>query len=110
MILVTGGTGRLGTQIVRLLTTRQLPVRIMTRDAARARDLAGDSVEVVVGDVRNARDVERAVAGVNTVVSATQGFAGPGAAGPDAVDRQGNLNLIAAARGAGVEHFVLMSI
>lgn len=110
MILVAGGTGMLGTQIVRLLRTRGLPVRVLSRNESRARDLLGDSVDVVVGDVRDASAVERAVDGAQTVVSAVHGFAGPGATSPDAVDHRGNLNLVGAARAASVDHFVLVSI
>lgn len=110
MILVAGGTGMLGTQIVRLLRTRGLPVRVLSRNESRARDLLGDSVDVVVGDVRDPSAVARAVAGAETVVSAVHGFAGPGATSPDAVDHRGNINLIAAARAAATQHFVLMSI
>lgn len=110
MILVAGGTGNLGSQVVRLLVARGLDVRILTRDPARARHLAGSHVEIVVGDIREEEAVKRAVAGVTTVVSAVQGFGGVDPQGPLAVDEQGNLKLIAAARSAAVDHFVLVSI
>jgi uncharacterized protein YbjT (DUF2867 family) len=109
MILIAGGTGTLGTQVVRLLTARGLEVRILTRDPVRAEHLQGDLVEIMAGDVRNLRAVERAADGAQTVISAIQGFAGVAAVGPQAVDRQGNSNLIHAAR-AGAEHFILVSI
>jgi uncharacterized protein YbjT (DUF2867 family) len=109
MILIAGGTGTLGTQVVRLLTARGLEVRILTRDPVRAEHLQGDLVEIMAGDVRNLRAVERATDGAQTVISAIQGFAGVAAVGPQAVDRQGNSNLIHAAR-AGAEHFILVSI
>jgi uncharacterized protein YbjT (DUF2867 family) len=47
--------------------------------------------------------------GVSTVVSAIQGFAGPGDVSPQKVDRDGNANLVEAAQTAGVGHFVLVS-
>jgi uncharacterized protein YbjT (DUF2867 family) len=110
MILIAGGTGTLGTEVVRLLTARGLEVRILTRDAARAVHERGDLVEIVSGDVQDARAVERATAGARTVVSAIQGFGGADPAGPQAVDRQGNTNLIRAAKEGETEHFVLVSI
>jgi uncharacterized protein YbjT (DUF2867 family) len=111
MILIAGGTGTLGARVVPLLTARGLEVRILTRDPARAEHLRGDLVEIISGDVRDARAVERAVAEARTVVSAVQGFAGTDPAGSEAVDRQGNSNLIKAAREEGAtEHFVLVSI
>jgi uncharacterized protein YbjT (DUF2867 family) len=110
MILVTGGTGTLGTQVVPLLTARGLEVHILTRDPARARHLQDDLVDIVPGDVRDPRAVERAAAGAQTVISAIQGFAGAAPTGPQAVDRQGNSNLIQAARVGAAEHFILVSV
>lgn len=111
MILIAGGTGTLGARVVPLLTARGLEVRILTRDPARAEHLRGDLVEIISGDVRDVRAVERAVAGARTVVSAVQGFAGTDPAGSEAVDQQGNSNLIKAAKEEGATvHFVLVSI
>lgn len=110
MILIAGGTGRLGREVVQRLTARGMAVRILTRDPARAAELKGDLIEVVTGDVRDAAAVERAAAGAQTIVSAFHGFAGTGGEDPRTVDYQGNRNLIAAARANGVDHFVLMSI
>jgi nucleoside-diphosphate-sugar epimerase len=53
MILLAGGSGTLGTRIVRLLKARGLEVRLLVRDSAR--DLEGDLVEVVPGDVLDPR-------------------------------------------------------
>lgn len=108
MILVAGGTGLLGTQVVSRLAARGLEVRTLTRDASRARHLESAHVQIVEGDVRDGSAVERAVAGVRTVVSAIHGFVGP--SGPQAIDWLGNRRLIQAARAAGVEHVVLMSV
>jgi uncharacterized protein YbjT (DUF2867 family) len=109
MILVAGGTGTLGTQLVRLLTERGRPVRVLTRDPARAAQLLG-TVETLTGDVRDPATVAAAVAGCTTVVSAVHGFAGPGRPSPESVDRDGNRALIQAAAAAGAEHVVLVSV
>jgi NADH dehydrogenase len=107
VILVAGGTGRLGTIVVRRLVDEGRAVRVLTRDPARAGHLAG--AEVAVGDVRQPGDLPDALDGVTTVVSAVHGFAGPGRVTPSAVDRDGNANLIAAAQPTGA-HVVLMSV
>jgi uncharacterized protein YbjT (DUF2867 family) len=110
-VLIAGGTGTLGTHLVPLLTQRQLQVRVLTRDPARARHLEGKQVEVVCGDLRDPCPVDRAVAGAQTVISAVQGgFGGTDGANPKTVDRQGYSHLIAAARAHAVEHFILVSI
>ena len=41
MIVVAGGTGTLGTRLVPRLAEAGLEVRVLTRDPARARHLAG---------------------------------------------------------------------
>ncbi len=109
IVLVAGGTGTLGRQVVGRLAGRGLRVRVLTRDPARARPLERPGVEVAVGDVRAPETLARAVAGVNTIVSAMHGFVGPDAGGPQAVDWRGNLDLIRAAGDAGAEHMVLLS-
>ncbi len=108
-ILIAGGTGILGTRVVHLLTARGIAVRVMTRDPARARHLAGDHVEIVPGDVREPETLTDATAGVETVISAIQGLSGAGGDNPQTVDGEGNANLIRAARAASVEHFILVS-
>ena len=65
--LVTGGTGLLGQNLVRLLLARGQDVRVLARDLAGARSLAGLPVEVVRGDVRDAAEVAAAVRGVDRV-------------------------------------------
>ena len=110
MILLAGGTGRLGTKVVSRLRQRGLEVRVLTRDRSRATHLSDASVEIVEGDVRDHAAVRRAVEGAQTVVSAIQGFAGTGDGSPATIDRDGNRNLIRAAREAGVEHLVLVSV
>jgi NADH dehydrogenase len=107
VILVAGGTGRLGTLVVRRLVARGLDVRVLTRDAQRAAHL-GPSVEVSTGDVRNPRSVAQATAGADTVLSAVHGFVGPRGVSPATIDRDGNANLIDATKAAGAA-LVLMS-
>jgi uncharacterized protein YbjT (DUF2867 family) len=108
VILVAGGTGRLGTLVVRGLARRHLDVRVLTRDVTRAQHL-GDIAEVVVGDVRDRASLDRAMGGVTTVVSAVQGFAGPGNVTPASVDHEGNRHLVDAAAAAGAD-VVMLSV
>jgi len=109
MILLAGGTGHLGVALTKLLAARGDRVRVLSRDPSRARGRVPAEVELVAGDVRAASSLGPALAGVETVISAVTGF-GPGGAGPQRVDLEGNDNLISAAAAAGVEHFILVSI
>jgi uncharacterized protein YbjT (DUF2867 family) len=109
MIVVAGGTGRLGRRVVAGMTAAGLPVRVVARRPSAAADLAELGVEVVPGDVRDRAGIVAAVRGADVVVSAVQGFAGTGHVSPAGVDRDGNINLIDAARAAGAD-VVLMSV
>src|SRR5215831_8875122 len=66
-ILVTGAAGRVGGvggAVVALLRQRNLPVRaLVRRDDARAEALRALGAEVVIGDLTQAGDVARALAG-----------------------------------------------
>jgi NADH dehydrogenase len=109
VILIAGGTGLLGTAVVRRLTARGLAVRVLTRSPERAAHFSQDLVEVVRGDVKDPAAVQRAMAGVHTAISAIHGFAGRGADSPRSVDWQGNHTLIRAAQ-AAAERFLLVSV
>jgi uncharacterized protein YbjT (DUF2867 family) len=106
VILVVGGTGRLGSEVVARLVRRGEPVRVLTRDPRRADHLP--SVEVVGGDIRRPDDVATAAQGAEAVVAAAHGFA-DWRESPASVDRDGNRCLIEAAAGTGA-HVVLLSV
>jgi len=108
-VLVAGGTGRLGKVLVGRLRAENVTVRVLTRSPERAEPLRRLGVEVAQGDVRQAETLRGAVEGVDLVVSAVHGFAGPGRVTPRSVDREGNAHLVMAAQGVGAA-VVLMSI
>jgi nucleoside-diphosphate-sugar epimerase len=62
-ILVTGATGFLGTALVAELIRQRQPVRILARDEQRARAQFGDAVTIIVGDIHDKEQVQRAVDG-----------------------------------------------
>jgi len=109
VIIVAGGSGLLGQHVVTDLLAHGEKVRVLVRDAARARALFGDAVELVAGDVRRADGLDELVAGASVVVSAVHGFLGGRGAGPVEVDERGNANLVAAASAAGAG-VVLVSV
>lgn len=109
MIVIAGGTGRLGSVLAARLAGRGLAVRVLTRVPARAGHLAALGIEIAAGDVRDRASIEAAVRGARVVVSAIHGFTGPRGISPLTIDYQGNVSLIDAARTAGAQ-LVLMSV
>jgi uncharacterized protein YbjT (DUF2867 family) len=110
MILIAGGTGRLGTLVVERLVNTGREVRILTRDPTRVAHLLGDRVTAVAGDVRDRASLGPATAGVDVVVSVVHGFTDSRRDALAAVDRDGNANLIDAAQAAGADLVLLSTV
>ncbi|HEX5445618.1 MAG TPA: NAD-dependent epimerase/dehydratase family protein, partial [Pirellulales bacterium] len=68
--LVTGATGLVGNNVVRMLLARGEAVRVLGRENCDPRPLAGLEVEIVRGDVRDASAVHRACRGAGRVIHA----------------------------------------
>jgi uncharacterized protein YbjT (DUF2867 family) len=65
-ILVTGGTGMVGSQVVQQLLSRGATVQVLTRDAAKANTLPA-GVSAVTGDLGKVETVKRVFKGVDGV-------------------------------------------
>ena len=98
MILVTGATGTIGSEVVRQLAARGEKVRALTRDPAKAGFPAG--VEVARGHHADRVSVEAAMTGAE--VAFLVGVFGPDGAGHDR-------GLVEAAQAAGVRRIVKLS-
>jgi NADH dehydrogenase len=113
MILVSGATGMLGSEICRLLAKRGRPVRALVRPTANPDQVArlkSLGAEVVPGDLRDRASLDAACRQVSAVISTSTAI-GSRQEGDsiDAIDRQGQVSLVDAAAGAGVRQFVLVS-
>jgi uncharacterized protein YbjT (DUF2867 family) len=93
VILVTTA-GKVGSETVRLLRERGLPVRVLVRDPAKATALADVGAEVAAGDLAIPASINDAMKGVAAVVLVSP-----------AVPAQ-ELNVVASAAHAGVGHVV----
>ena len=109
MHLVVGATGMLGGMVARRLLERGDAVRILVRPGSDASALAGAGAEPVTGDLKDRASLERACAGVDTVVTTANSAMRGGDDTPQTVEIEGNRNLIDAARTAGVQQFVFVS-
>jgi dihydroflavonol-4-reductase len=104
LYLVTGATGLVGNNVVRLLLERGSGVRVLARTSSNPRPLADLAVETTLGDVRDPESVERAVGGVDCVIHAAAhvhiGWTGLDVA--RAVNVVGTAAVAASARRAGI--------
>ena len=107
-ILITGATGKQGGTTLRNLAKRGgFKLRAMTRkpDGDAAKALSALGAEIVVGDLDDAKSLERAVAGAWGVFAVQNTWE----AGVEREEEQGKL-LAKVARDKGVQHFVYTSV
>ncbi len=121
-ILVTGGTGSIGSQIVRQLLAAEVKVlRVLSRDETKQLELQEDlsrrglpaNIRFLIGDVRDAGRLRRAMEGIEIVFHAAAMKHVPACEyNPfEAVQTNvlGTQNVITAAREAGVGRVVVVS-
>jgi NADH dehydrogenase len=108
VILVTGGSGFVGGHVVHELRGRGLAVRCLVRDPRKAQKLEAWGCELVRGDMTDPASLRRAVDGIETVihlVAIRQGRLRDF----QRIMVEGTRDLLAAAKGAGVQRVVQMS-
>ena len=114
MITVAGGSGFIGSAVVRHLAERGKIVRVLSRSPRRAARKLPSQVAVAKADVHDPESLEKGFAGAQAVVSAVQ-FPNHPVEQPwrgrsyVEVDGRGTERQVEAARRAGVEHFVYLS-
>src|SRR5216683_2390664 len=110
MILIVGASGGLGSVVAQRLLAQGKAVRAMTRTPLNLAHLKQQGANVVSGDLRNPTSLLSAFQGVEQVLAAAHALDGKGDNNPHTVDDAGNRRLIDAAKVAGVQHFVFLSI
>ncbi|MCH7895459.1 MAG: SDR family oxidoreductase [candidate division NC10 bacterium] len=112
MILVVGGTGRVGSQVVQQLRRQGRPVRALCRSESKAKPLREAGVEIALGDLADRRAIETACRGVGTIIS-TMTSLNPRTLRdryhPEVIEEQGHRNLLDVARQAGVNQVIYLS-
>jgi uncharacterized protein YbjT (DUF2867 family) len=113
MNLVVGATGFLGSEICRRLMAQNKPVRALVRHTSDQEKIVGlqeMGATLAYGDLKNRASLDAACQGVTAVISTATTTA---SRQPDdsieATDRDGQLNLVEAAKAAGVRHFGYVS-
>ena len=113
MILVSGGTGFVGSAVVKYLLDRGEEVAVLGRDTSKIRSAFG-SVEPRVADVRDPSSLEAAMRGIDVVINAVQFPTSPIEVPRrgwtfEEIDYKGTVNQVDAAKAAGVSRFVYVS-
>ena len=122
MILVVGATGLVGGKIALRLLADGKQVRVLARHNSPSGELAKMGLatsldtlrlagaQVVYGDMKDPPSLEAACQGIETLITTANSVLRGGEDNIESIDLKGNLSLIAAAKQAGVSHFIFTSV
>lgn len=110
-VLVTGGTGFIGGNLVRLLLKKGCAVRVLVRKTSSLENLQNLDIETVYGDLRDPFSLKQAVQGCEQLyhVAASYQFWSPDPKEFYESNVDGTRNILTAARDAGVSKIVYTS-
>jgi uncharacterized protein YbjT (DUF2867 family) len=115
MILVIGSTGMVGSEVCRLLVSKNYQVRALVRttsDNSKRDKLNVHGVQLFEGDLRDKSSFPEMLEGIETVITTVSSMPFsyvPGQNDIMKVDEEGVINLIDASKKAGVKHFIYTS-
>ncbi|MGO9275008.1 MAG: SDR family oxidoreductase, partial [Terriglobia bacterium] len=113
MDLVVGATGILGAEIAQRLAAAGRPLAALVRptsDASKLERLKATGITLAYGDLKERSTLDACCQGISTVIStASSTFSRQPGDSIAAVDHDGQLSLIEAAKAAGVRHFIFVS-
>lgn len=108
-ILVTGGTGYVGTRLVRKLVEQGRDVRLLARDGEAARRQFPHGVAFARGDVTQPATLAAALADVETVIHLVAIIRERGGTTFEQINYQGTVHVVEAEKAAGTRRHLQMS-
>jgi uncharacterized protein YbjT (DUF2867 family) len=109
-ILILGGTGHYGRHIVRSLSDRGEPVRVLSRNAVAARRTLGNRTEIVEGDITSRPSVVEAMAGARAIVISVSAFSPKLIRKLRLIERDSVLAALQVAQQMGIRRLVYISV
>lgn len=109
MILVTGGTGFVGSHIVRRLAREKIKTRCLVRTGSNVNRLKEPEIELAYGDLTDKESLNKALEGVETVIHLIGIIVERKGATFEIIHTQGTMALVEACKDAGVKRFIYIS-
>jgi uncharacterized protein YbjT (DUF2867 family) len=109
-ILIVGGTGVLGQEIVQQLLKKQFLVFILTRYPEKAMALQTAGAVLLKGDLTDKASLRAACEGKTAILAVAHGLMGRGKYASEKIDKIGQRDLIDVAVQTGISYFSFMSV
>lgn len=109
MILLTGGTGFVGRNLIRIMLTENIPVRCLVRTHKKAKAINAVGIQTAVGDITIPASIEKAMDGIDTIIHLVGILVETRKAGFELIHIQGTKNMVEVGRKFGVKRFIHMS-
>ena len=109
MILVTGGTGFVGSHIVRRLGLEKITMRCLVRNGSNVKRLKELGIELAYGDLTDTQSLKKALEGVETVIHLIGIIVERKGATFEIIHTQGTRAFVEACKDAGVKRFIYIS-
>jgi NADH dehydrogenase len=109
MILVTGGTGFVGSHIVKRLALEKIKSRCLVRKGSNVKRLEELGIELAYGDLTDKESLKKALEGVETVVHLIGIIVERKGVTFEIIHTQGTRALVDACKDAGVKRFIYVS-
>ncbi len=107
MILVTGGNGYVASYtITQLKKNTTEPIRALIRNESQSAKIREQGAEPFIGDVTDPESLKRACEGVDRIIHLAAVNRDKGTVTMQRVNAEGTINLVNAAKNAGVKHIV----
>ena len=109
LVIVIGASGRTGKLVLEGLAKRDLRIRALSRDTAKASADIGGNYEWVQADVTQPETLVMALQDSDIIISTIGAKPERGVNGPESVVYKGVINLVDEAKRAGTRHIIYMS-
>jgi len=109
-ILVLGGTGHYGREIVKSLIELGEPVKVVTRNSEKARELLGEEPFIVKGDITDEDSLPQLLEECKGIVICVSGFSRKTIRKIKEIERDSVLNVLSTAKTVDIKRVVFISV
>jgi uncharacterized protein YbjT (DUF2867 family) len=109
-VLVLGGTGHYGRHIVKALIDNNQKVRVLSRNAQKAREILGEVPEIIEGDITSREVVTKSLEGIDAIIISVSAFNRKMIRKVKLIERDSVLVVFEEAKKLGINRIVYISV